>query len=194
VTKPPRPDPTLISEYLSRWSKLEHYRLQEESFGLLVCELCPTNTKIEHVLLKVSALNDFYSTNIYDTYSVAKHILNQDFDTRLAADDYELVNEVARISLKGKSKYFYSFASKYCSHHKPRNYPIFDSFIEKMMLHYKKTDGFTVFLNSDLKDYPQFISIIESFRQFYNLQTFSLKQIDVFLWMVGKECFPRKYY
>ncbi len=193
MPEPLTPSPSLMSEYLGKWEQLENYRLQEASLGLLFHSLCPENKKIEHVLLKVSALNDFYSTNIFDTYSVAKHILNKDVDARLGANDYSLVNDIARISIKDKSKNFYSFASKYCSHHKPTSYPIFDSFVEKMMLHYKATDGFNGFHKSDLKDYGRFIEIIKSFQSFYKLDKFTLREIDIFLWLAGKEWFPKKY-
>jgi hypothetical protein len=193
MPEPLTPSPSLMSEYLGKWGQLENYRLQEASLGLLFHSLCPENKKIEHVLLKVSALNDFYSTNIFDTYSVAKHILKKDIDTRLEANDYSLVNDIARISISGKSKNFYSFASKYCSHHKPISYPIYDSFVEKMMLHYKATDGFNGFDKGDLKDYGRFIEIIKSFQSFYKLEKFSLREIDIFLWLAGKEWFPKKY-
>ena len=104
MPEPLTPSPSLMSEYLGKWEQLENYRLQEASLGLLFHSLCPENKKIEHVLLKVSALNDFYSTNIFDTYSVAKHILKKDVDARLGANDYSLVNDIARISIKEKSK------------------------------------------------------------------------------------------
>jgi hypothetical protein len=65
MPKPITPSPSLISEYLGRWEQLENYKLQQASLGLLFHNLCPENKKIEHVLLKVSALNDFYSTNIF---------------------------------------------------------------------------------------------------------------------------------
>jgi hypothetical protein len=191
---PPRPEASLISECLTQWSTLENYRLQEESLGLLFRDFCPLNERIEHVLLKVSALNDFYSTNIYDTYSVAKHILDQNVDARLEATDLTLVNSIARVSLKGKVKNFYSFASKYSSHHKPKDYPIFDFYVERMMLHYRATDAFAAFSKDDLREYPKFIAVIREFRRFYGLEAFSLKEVDVFLWIVGKEFFKRSYY
>ena len=193
MPEPLTPNPSLLSEYLGKWEQLENYRLQEVSLGLLFHSLCPENKKIEHVLLKVSALNDFYSTNIFDTYSVAKHILKKDIDARLETNDYSLVNDIAKISIKGKVKNFYSFASKYCSHHKPTSYPIFDSFVEKMMLYYKKADSFNSFEKVDLKDYCRFIEIIKGFQSFYKLEKFSLREIDIFLWLAGKEWFPRKY-
>lgn len=193
MPEPLRPSPSLISEYLGKWGQLENYRLQEASLGFLFHSLCPENKEIEHVLLKVSALNDFYSTNIFDTYSVAKHILKKDIDARIKVTDYSLVNDIARVTIKEKSKNFYSFASKYCSHHKPTSYPIFDSFVEKMMLYYKAADGFNGFDKGDLKDYERFIEIIKSFQSFYKLEKFSLREIDIFLWLAGKEWFPRHY-
>jgi hypothetical protein len=193
IPKPLKPCPSLIAEYLGRWERLENYRLQEASLGLLFHSLCPENRKIEHVLLKVSALNDFYSTNIFDTYSVARHILAKDIDARLEVNDYSLVNDIAQIAIKAKTINFYSFASKYCSHHKPTSYPIFDSFVEKMMLHYKTVDSFNGFDKVDLKDYEHFIQIIKSFQSFYKLGKFSLREIDIFLWLAGKEWFPKKY-
>jgi hypothetical protein len=193
VPEPLTPNQSIVSRYLEKWEQLENYKLQEASLGLLFHTLCPKNKEIEHVLLKVSALNDFYSTNIFNTYSVAKHILTKDVDTRLLKNDYSLVNDIAMISIKEKPKNFYSFASKYCSHHKPVNYPIFDSFVEKMLLHYKTADSFNGFDKIDLKDYKRFIEIIRSFQSFYKLENFSLRQIDIFLWLAGKEWFPRKY-
>lgn len=197
MSKPSKPTPSLISEYVGSWEKsekLEKSRLQEAALGLLFHSLCPNNTKIEHVLLKVSVLNDFYSTNIFDTFSVAKHILTKNADARLNADDYSLVNDIAKIEIKKKDKNNYSFASKYCSHHKPTGFAIYDSFVEKMLWHYQSVDSFNSFDRSDLKDYGRFIEIIKSFQKFYKLKQFTLREIDIFLWLAGKECFPRKYY
>lgn len=193
ITEPLTPTPNLISEYLTKWEQLENYRLQEASLGLLFHSLCPENKKIEHVLLKVSALNDFYSTNIFDTYSVARHILTKDIDGRLKVDDHSLVNDIAQISIKNKTKNFYSFASKYCSHHKPASYPIFDSFVEKMLLHYRSADNFINFDKADLKNFGKFINVIRGFQSFYNLGKFTLREIDIFLWLAGKDWFPRNY-
>lgn len=193
MPEPEKPNQGLISEYLARWAKLENYKLQEGSLSLLFSELCPKNIKIEHILLKVSALNDFYSTNIFDTYSVAKHILQKNVDANLKANNYSLVNDIAKVSIKGKVKNFYSFASKYCSHHKPECFPIYDSFVEKMLLYYKSVDEFDAFQKHDLKTYKRFIEIIRNFQSFYKLNKFSLREIDIFLWLAGKKYFPKNY-
>lgn len=188
-----KPNPNVIAQYLKKWEQLENYTLQEKSLGLLFHKLCPKNKTIEEILLKVSALNDFYSTNIFDTYTVAKHILKKDIDSRLEKIDYTLVNDIAWVTISEKKKNFYSFASKYCNHHNADEFPIYDSFLEKMLLHYRKTDDFDIFKKDDLKIYNRFIEIIRNFQNFYRLEEFSLRKIDIFLWLAGKEYFPKNY-
>jgi hypothetical protein len=186
------PNPNLIDSYLKKWDSVEKYTSQDECLGLLFNKFCPENTTLDNVLLKVAALNQLYKTSIFDTYSVAKHILKMDIDQRLKNRDYLLVNELALITIKEKQKNFYSFASKYCSHHVPDAFPVYDYFIQKMLLYFAHTDSFTSFKKADLKKYESFVQIIMAFQKFYGLEKFSLKQIDIFLWLAGREMFPRK--
>lgn len=187
------PSEKIVNAYLEKWGTLENYILQENSLSLLFNKLCPDNTNIENILLKVSALNDFYSTNIFDTFTVSKHILNCSIDQDLNIGCKSLVNKIALVTIKGKTRNFYSFASKYCSHHKPEFYPIYDSYVEKMLMYFKKIDKFDSFKKEDLKKYERFLEIIHKFKQYYNLGNFSLRQIDIYLWLAGKEYFPNKY-
>jgi hypothetical protein len=193
MPSPSPPTPDYLSSYLQRWEGLENYRLQEKSLALLFKEFCPSNSVLEQVLLKVSALNDFYSTNIFDTFSVAKHIRELNIESRLRDGDLSLVNEMALVKIRDKKRNFYSFASKYCSHHFPESYPIYDSYVEKMLLHYARTDRFTSFHKKDLKLYESFVRIIREFQAHYRLGQFSLRQIDIFLWLAGKDSFPPSY-
>ncbi len=190
---PSIPNDKIINAYLKKWYTLENYILQEKSLGLLFNKLCPHNTKIENILLKVSALNDFYSTNIFDTFTVSKHLLNCKIDKYLDKEDIGLVDKIARVTINGKTRNFYSFASKYCSHHKPDIYPIYDSYVVKMLMYFKKKDKFYKFRKDDLKTYKKFIKVIQAFKKYYNLNEFSLRQIDIYLWLAGKEYFPNKY-
>ena len=188
------PSPATVRSYLEKWKtekSLDNYRTQEEALKLLFHKFCLENRSLELVLLKVTALNQFYSTNIYDTYSMAKHIIDLQIDERLRSGDLALVNELALITLKKKQKNFYSFASKYCSHHNPKAFPIYDSFVEKMLVRRAKVDCFAEFKKAELKKYDRFVQIIKAFQQFYGLENFSLREIDVFLWLAGKELFPR---
>lgn len=70
----PNPSVEQVEYYLSAWDDLENYHLQEDALDRLFFELCPENTNISSILLKVATLNDFYSTNIFSVFPVAKHI------------------------------------------------------------------------------------------------------------------------
>jgi hypothetical protein len=181
-----------VNECLHTWSTLEKYKLQEECLNLLFRELCPRNDDVASVLLKVSALNDFYSTNIFDTHSVAKHIIDIDASERILEGDVTLVNELALVRIGGKQRNFYSFASKYCNHHDPEAFPIYDRYVDKMLNYFRRKDKFAEFRSEDLKRYVDFVKVIKAFRQSYLLDQFSLRQIDIYLWIAGKEAFLRQ--
>lgn len=101
-------------------------------------ELCPKNTELKHILLKCASLNDFYSTNIFSVYPVAKHILSlKNIDERLKSYDPLLVSEIQKVSISDVEKNFYSFASKYCSHHNPNDYPIYDSYVDEVLRYFR---------------------------------------------------------
>lgn len=180
-----------VERYLRQWTTLEKYVLQEKCVSLLFQELCPKNSNLVNVLLKVSALNDFYSTNIYDTHSVARHIVSLEADEFLLKQDLDLVNRMAEVQFRGGVRRIYSFATKYCSHHSPDAYPIYDSYVDAMLWHFRQQDKFAAFKRSDMKDFPSFVGIIDQFRDFYGLEQFGRKQIDGFLWLVGKENYPK---
>ncbi len=185
----------LVLTYLKKWDTLENYVAQESSLKKLFTETYPSNTNMDDVLIKVCSLNDFYSTNIFSPFSVAKHILSLQIDDRLAQSDVTLVNDLAKVTVNGiREINFYSFATKYCSHHKPNDYPIYDSYVEKLLMAYKKQDKFSNFIKSDLKVYSKYKDILIQFRSYYNLEKFTLKDIDKFLWQFGKELFPKKEY
>ncbi|MDO4962834.1 MAG: hypothetical protein Q4E75_01865 [bacterium] len=190
----PRPCKSEVEKYLNRWDSLENYVLQESSLYKLFHKTYPNNNDINDILIKASSLNDFYSTNIFSIFPVAKHILELDIDKRLKSGDTTLVNDIANVTIGGINKHFYSFATKYCSHHNADDFPIYDSFVEKVLLHFKKIDKFEQFNSSDLKDYSKFKNILISFKNFYNIDKYGLKDIDRYLWQLGKEYFPKKYY
>ena len=75
----PRPCKEEVIKYLNKWDSLENYVLQEKSLDKLFINTYPNNIEIEDILIKVSSLNDFYSTNI--CYRIKKTILNFSFTT-----------------------------------------------------------------------------------------------------------------
>lgn len=189
----PSPTPQKINYFLDKWRTLDKYVAQEKSLNKLFLDTFPNNKSIDEVLIKVSALNDFYSTNIFSSYNMAKHIVELQIDDRLAEKDLSLIKEIATLINSGKERYFYSFATKYCSHHEPLKYPIFDGYVQDMLIYFKKKDGFSDFKRDDLKDYPSFYKVMQDFRKFYGLGEFTVKEIDAYLWQAGKEYFPKIY-
>lgn len=178
-----------VEYYLVKWQGLENYVNQEHALDKLFGILCPKNDNIEDILIKCSTLNDFYSTNIFDIHAMSKHILSLNIDNRLEAGDPSLVNEIAHANVgKGvKPHFFYSFATKYCSHHQPMKYAIYDNFVEKVLKEMQRRDKFASFKTEDLKNYPIYVRIIRDFQKHYGLTEYNLKQMDQYLWQLGKD-------
>lgn len=180
-------------QYLRAWDELENYHLQEDALDKLFFTLCPENSDMSDILLKVAALNDFYSTNIFSVYPVAKHILSLNIDDRLMTGDVALVSDIQKVTINGVEKNFYSFATKYCSHHRPLDYPICDSYVEKVLCYFRDRDKFASFKTPELKDYTKFKGTLIDFRSFYGLDQYNLEEIDKYMWQLGKEYFPKNY-
>jgi hypothetical protein len=187
----PSKTPTVarVTDALQQWNSIETFKLQESSLELLFHKLCPRNEDPSQVLLKVSVLNHFYSTMIFNTPPVAQRICSLHVDERLAAGDLSLVEEMMQVKFGDKVRNLYSFASKYCSRHNPEVFPIFDSYVERMLLRFRRQDGFATFKNVELRQYERFVEIIHAFRKHYGLEQFSIKQIDAYLWLEGKAAF-----
>lgn len=180
-----------LEKWLKEWDKLENYRNQESALNKLFHDTYPRNVDLDDVLVKVATLNDFYSTNIYNIFAVAKHIYGLSrVDERLKSGDESLVNEIANVIVNGKARNFYSFATKFCSHHNDKDYAIFDSYVEQMLWHFQKRDKFGDFAREDLRDYAKFKKALNDLKAFYGLQC-DLKQLDMYLWQAGKMHFAR---
>ena len=189
----PRPNKSEVERYLAKWDSLENYVLQENALDKLFFKIYPNNTEIDDILIKASSLNDVYSTNIFSIFSVAKLIHKLNIDERLKNNDVTLVNDIANVEINGKKKNFYSFATKYCSHHNPIEFPIYDSYVEKVLIYFNKKDKFHKFKKEDLKNYSKFKEALISFKKFYGIDEYNLKDVDRYIWQLGKEYFPNKY-
>ncbi|MDO4959060.1 MAG: hypothetical protein Q4E68_07395 [Prevotellaceae bacterium] len=179
-----RPNVQSVKYYKTEWENLKGYQVQEKALEKLFGIQCPKNNDLSDILIKCSVLNEFYSTNVYYINDLAKHIENLNIDTRLMNGDITLVNEIAKVP--GRPRY-YSFATKYCSHHFPTLYPIYDNNVELVLKYFRKKDEFVSFKNEDLKDYSKFVEIINAFRIKYELTQFNYKELDIYLWQLGKK-------
>ena len=172
--------------FLEYWKNLPSYSNQEKALDRLFMGICKRNDNIEDILIKCSSLNDFYSTNIFDIHTVAQHILSLKIDERLKNGDLSLVDEISHVEVNGKLHTFYSFATKYCSHHNPERYAIYDSYVEKVLLSMNSRDHFMKFKQEELKVYETYMRVIKAFQQRYGLMQYNIKRLDQYLWQLGK--------
>ena len=193
--KPCIPSVENVDSWINEWKLTVGYPEQESALNKLFLELCPNNTCLDDILIKVCALNDFYSTNIYKVFDVAKIILDMGIDDRLSSDivDASIVDELVKRTKDITGRSIYSFATKYCSHHRSSLYPIYDSYVDILLRYYRdheKSNDFS-FSDKDLKCYSSFIQVENDFKKHFGLSYYNAKQIDKFLWQEGKKCFPR---
>lgn len=191
-------DPTkeFIQTYIGKFESNERYKHADKAIVKLFA-LFPDNTSLEEIILKVSVINELYSTSIYSVFRVAQHILQCNIDEDIRAGNPLAISKIATGHNIRTKKYnteinFYSFATKYCHWHEQKHYSIYDSFVEKTLLAYKERDGFSNFKKKDLKDFQKFQQVILEFVSYYDLQE-NLADIDKFLWIYGKEKFPPNY-
>jgi len=130
---------------------------------------------------------------------MSKYIKSIDIDNALAEGEPTIVDKIANehgiLKTKGiGNRSFYSFATKYCSWHNDKAYPIYDSFVHKILVAYKKKDHFSVFNDTDLRNYIRFKEIIFDFKNYYSLEQFNLKEVDKFLWIYSRnDVFAKDY-
>lgn len=188
------PTDKLISKYIDEFENDERYYKADKAIVNLF-EAFPANKDIEDILLKISVINDLYSTNILGTWRMAKHIQSLNIDNELKEGKPDLVNKIAKghgitSNRYGKEINFYSFATKYCNWHNQEEYCIYDTFVDRVLMAYNRQDKFSNFKKADLKNFRRFKSILFDFIGFYNLEEHNFKGIDKFLWIYGKKLFP----
>ncbi len=180
----PMPTSELVEEECRQFNSDHWTMLCEESLRQLHDQF-PTNELVSHVLLKVMTLNTLYSTrvNYVDLVPLAEHIAALGIDGLLKAGD---LSAVWRIFKCDGMRDYYSFATKYCSWHNPRSYPIYDRYVDEALWAYKKRGLTDAFKRQDLYYYDRFVGIVSAFRSHNGLDRLSFKDVDKFLWRTGE--------
>lgn len=180
-----------VEKYIHIWKGQKGYDIQEKALEKLFERVCPGNDNIKDVFLKCTVLNALYSTNIINVYELAENICKiKDLDFRMYMGDPSVIEDIASC---GK-RHNYSFATKYCSHHFPKKYAIYDSYVALILEFFRdrdKNERFS-FKNDDLREYSKFIDAIERFKEIYHISdVYNLKEIDQYLWQLGKKYFSQ---
>ena len=86
-----------------------------------------------------------------------------------------------------KERNSFSFATKYCSWHKPDLYPIWDSRVQTYLGWLQKESDFAkgFDVNAAHWTYDEFRGAMNALRERYRLASFTFKDIDKFLWLEG---------
>lgn len=179
------------------------------------------NKNLSDILIKVTLLNAYYNTRIDNNMLVpiARQIFALDIDGKLAESvkngkaNCDLVNAIAycrdSVSKNEKINAAYSFASKYCSWHCPKLYPILDSYVKGLLFYINESyeDENNRFItypndifskrskeisskNKFLNDYENYYNAYMEFVKKYNLNNYSeikFKKIDEYLWMLTQD-------
>lgn len=190
----PTPSPSQVRAYLARWREGVNERI--DAALRITFEAMPQNNDIGEVGVKIAALNGLYATNILGVVQVARHIVSLEVDTTLAGDKVEpnLIEKIANVQIRGKSRRNYSFATKYCSFHRPDLYPIYDSLVDGVLnALLKQGQTFDTFSRGEhwYTDYAIWHRSMTRFRDHYGLGEFSIRDIDKYLWTLAKERLPR---
>ena len=187
------PSNDLVAIYIDKFEHDERYYPADKAIDKLI--FCfPENEELEDILLKVTAINRLYSTSVYDVNNMARHIWSKKIDKRLKDGDLYLVDIIAKGHYIKRQKtnkeiYCYSFATKYCNWHNKKSYPIYDSFVDRILVSYNKCSKFSNFVKEELRNYHRFNAIIADFVKHYSIVLNDLKELDKFLWLYGKEKF-----
>jgi hypothetical protein len=151
------------------------------------------NTKIEHVLTKVITINALYHARVLDVdlHPLAVHISTiKDLDAKLKQGNSDAVDAIWQS--QGTRKHYFSFATKFCSWHNQEAYAIYDLNMWEALRAYKSKELGFQFKDSECKDYACFHAIVKRFTATYDLEGYSLKDVDKFLWLVGDRLLKAK--
>lgn len=150
------------------------------------------------LMTRVTLLNQFYSTAISDIRSVVNHILEvPNVEDRLVAGDISVVDEIAKVSHRGKVWHHNSFASKFANFHNPDAFPIMDSLVLDLFCRLRRKGFFqtnTKFSHDGLrKDYAKYVEVYREFIRLsgmdkltHNGQPLNYKAVDNYLWASRK--------
>lgn len=125
----------------------------------------------------------------------------------------EIVDMIAEQSKDNTTKKFYSFATKYCFHHNQDAFVIYDRFVSEVLMFFnqgskskknlmidrlKKIDEILKIANTNFfgknlnskafKSYDVFLDAMEQFAKYYGLEKIKPRELDHFLWVLGKDC------
>jgi len=185
-----RPCAEIVRLYNDKWNEKEEY-VNVDGTLFNMAKTLPSNSDFNSVYVKICAVNSADSCQIYnkDIFSIAKRITKIPYiDDRINSGDLSVVKDIADCGNRGK---LYSFATKYCCVHNSEKFPKKDYLVVNLLYKFNKKYTFTekILTKTALNDYLKYefyVSVINDFKKFFGLDEFSYKEIDQYLWQLGK--------
>jgi len=135
----------------------------------------------EEILLKATAVNVLYGTNVYAIWKAAKHIHNLMTNIRPEDVEIEFVEEIAKVPETNRR--FVSFASKFAHFFiNQEKFPIKDSFAEDMIRYH--LGGGNLFRVQD-KPYCEYVTNLNNLKKLCGFNG-SNRTFDRYLWLAGQ--------
>ena len=140
------PSDAVVCDYLEKFHGDWIIQGTDDALELLFGRF-PKNDRLEEVLLKVVTLTTLYGAGLrfIDIHAVARHICRSEIDDGLDRGDLDLVHRIANPLEDEEFWRYYSFATKYCSFHRPRTFAIYDQYVERLLWEYAEKNRFSVF-------------------------------------------------
>ena len=186
------------------WNKigdLKEYNKQEDLIVPLKTNYGDESSQVQNANMLYSFANDMKPGDVIfakkgRSLIVGRGVVTSDY---YYDDSRENHPHLRKVNWQVKGDNFYSFATKYCSHHQPENFAIYDSYVEKVLEELNVRDHFGNFRKGGLRNYYTYMNAIYSFQKEYGFADYTIKQLDQYLWQLGKWYFNQyglsfKYY
>jgi len=187
-----KPDNEFILSTLYQYNLIEGNELNDK-LKKLFQQFNDDKNKFD-VLIKVAALNKIYSTAITNINPVVDQITKvaNESNNPQNIDDYtNLVDKISKINWTNSKEVNFkrnnlSFASKYVHFISNYKIPIYDSYIWIVIKGYLgQYKNEKISFNAP-KNYIEFYSTFIDFKNLFDLEKYSIYEIDKFLWFYGR--------
>lgn len=193
---------------IGEWGKVE-LRIPEEAIKDLCTDKYKSQTDINGVIAKISIINQIYSTRVknIDTYWLAKHIINngKKLEEYISSEDEKDRIKAVQIIANSKDSSeenikkmnnHYSFATKYCSFHNSKKFPIYDGYMCAIVKSNWNDLSKKIFKKKgdieSYENYGKFRKAMWILKRKFSKESgekVTVKKFDQFLWLYFKEKF-----
>lgn len=179
-TRPISVTPEQISVAQSMWESLPGWQRTDRALAMAK-EAFPSNTDLDSVWLKPALLDRLYATNVYRLNQAAERVVEV-FGTMSHCLSQEIVVELAKVQVNGKTRGLVSFASKYVHFFHDDSIPITDRYAAfTLTRHFGEPKAR---ITDWIRDYQQYCRKIDELIRTSAISP-TAREMDHYLWLAG---------